>query len=112
MHPQPVQQRSVVTSHAYFQIVEIQVNVAHRLGFPRGIYSEIHSPIITQEIPCVMALTLQPIRDFPLPQVPGKREHNYECFQTIRKRDFEEILENFLTAGHIVFFKTPPNPQV
>ena len=66
MHPQPVQQTSVATSHAYFQIAEIQVNVARRLGFPPGIYSEIHSPITTQEIPCVMALTLQPIRDFPL----------------------------------------------
>ena len=66
MHPQPVQQTSAVTSHAYFQIAEIQVNIAHRLGFPPGIYSEIHSPITTQEIPCVMALTLQPIRDFPL----------------------------------------------
>ena len=57
---------TVVTSHAYFQIAEIQVNIAHRLGFPPGIYSEIHSPITTQEIPCVMALILQPIRDFPL----------------------------------------------
>jgi len=24
-------------------------------------------------------------------------------FQTIRKRDFAEILENFLAAGHLVF---------
>ena len=30
--------------------------------FPRGIYSEIHSPIATPEIMCVMALTLQPVR--------------------------------------------------
>ena len=28
-----------------------------------------------------------------------------ECFQTIRTRDFEEILENVLTAGHLVFLR-------
>ena len=26
-----------------------------------------------------------------------------EYFETIRKRDFAEILENFLTAGQLVF---------
>ena len=26
-----------------------------------------------------------------------------EYFQTMRKRDFAQILENFLTAGHLVF---------
>ena len=34
-------------------------------GFPRGIYSEIHSPIRTLEIICIMALTLQPITGCP-----------------------------------------------
>ena len=29
-------------------------------------------------------------------------------FQPIRKRDFAEILENLLTAWHLVFFKTLP----
>ena len=34
-------------------------------AFPQGIYSEVHSPITTMEIICVMALTLQPIRGCP-----------------------------------------------
>ena len=34
-------------------------------AFPWGIYSEVHSPINTPEIICVMALTLQPIRGCP-----------------------------------------------
>ena len=28
-----------------------------------------------------------------------------ECFQTIRTRDFVEILENVLTAGHLLFLR-------
>ena len=28
-----------------------------------------------------------------------------ECFQMIRTRDFVEILENVLTAGHLVFLR-------
>ena len=32
-----------------------------------------------------------------------------QYFQTIRKRDFAEILENFLTSGHLVFLKTLPD---
>ena len=32
---------------------------------PRGIYSEVHSPITTPEIICVMAFTLQPMRGCP-----------------------------------------------
>ena len=31
-----------------------------------------------------------------------------EYFQTIRKRDFAEIPENFLTAGHLVFLRPFP----
>ena len=33
-----------------------------------------------------------------------------ESFQTIRKRNFAEILENFLTAGHSVFYDPSPTP--
>ena len=33
-----------------------------------------------------------------------------EYFQTIRKRDFAEILENFLTAGYLVFLLVRPFP--
>ena len=31
-----------------------------------------------------------------------------EYFQTIRKRDFAEILQNFLTAGHLLFSRPFP----
>ena len=41
------------------------MNVHKGWAFPRGIYSEVHSPITTPEIICVMALTLQPIRGCP-----------------------------------------------
>ena len=41
------------------------MNVHKGWDFPRGIYSEVHSPINTPEIICVMALTLQPIRGCP-----------------------------------------------
>ena len=41
------------------------MNVHKGWDFPRGIYSEVHSPITTPEIICVMALTLQPIRGCP-----------------------------------------------
>ena len=35
-----------------------------------------------------------------------------EYLQTISKRDFAEILENFLTVGYLVFFfETPPDFQ-
>ena len=41
------------------------MNIHKGWAFPRGIYSEVHSPITTPEIICVMALTLQPIRGCP-----------------------------------------------
>ena len=41
------------------------MNVHKGWACPRGIYSEVHSPITTPEIICVMALTLQPIRGCP-----------------------------------------------
>ena len=41
------------------------MNVHKGWAFPWGIYSEIHSPIKTPEIICVMALTLQPVRGYP-----------------------------------------------
>ena len=55
-----------------FQRAEIQVN-KYKWGklstkaefFPGGIYCEIHSPIATLEVVCIMALTLQPIRGCP-----------------------------------------------
>ena len=33
-----------------------------------------------------------------------------ESFKTIRKRNFAEILKNFLTAGHLVFYDPSPPP--
>ena len=47
------------------------MNIYKGWAFPRGIYSEVHSPITTPEIICVMALTLQPIRGCP--QHSGKK---------------------------------------
>ena len=41
------------------------MNVHKGWAFPLGIFSEVHSPITTPEIICVMALTLQPIRGCP-----------------------------------------------
>ena len=41
------------------------MNVHKGWACPRGIYSEVHSPITTAEIICVIALTLQPIRGCP-----------------------------------------------
>ena len=41
------------------------MNILRGSTFPRGIYSEVHSPITTPEIICVMALTLQPMRGCP-----------------------------------------------
>ena len=60
-HPQPVQQTSVVlTSHAFsrkpkYKYRQTNMNVHKGWVFPRGIYSEVHSPITTPEIICVMA---------------------------------------------------------
>ena len=45
--------------------IKINMNVHKGWAFPRGIYSEVHSPITTTGIICVMALTLQPIRGCP-----------------------------------------------
>ena len=41
------------------------MNVLRGSTFPWGIYSEVHSPITTPEIICVMVLTLEPIRGCP-----------------------------------------------
>ena len=52
-----------------FERAEIRIlaymNIHKGRAFPRGIYPEVHSPITTPEIICVMALTLQPIRGCP-----------------------------------------------
>ena len=39
---------------------------------------------------------------------PADRLVKIEYFQTIRKKDFAEILENFLPAGHLVFLRPFP----
>ena len=64
------------------------MNVHKGWDFPRGIYSEVHSPINTPEIICVMALTLQPIRGCP--QHSGDwREHDYRRrFADVSSPDF------------------------
>ena len=41
------------------------MNVHKGWAFSRGIYSEVHSPVTTPDIICIMALTLQPIRGCP-----------------------------------------------
>ena len=64
------------------------MNIHKGWDFPRGIYSEVHSPINTPEIICVMALTLQPIRGCP--QHSGDwREHDYRRrFADVSSPDF------------------------
>ena len=59
-----------LTFSCLFERAEIQILVnkfecPQRLSFSPEIYSEVHSPITTTEIVCIMALTLQPIRSCP-----------------------------------------------
>ena len=60
----------VLTSHSFsrepkYKYRLTNVNIIRGSTFPRGIYSEVHSPVTTLEIICVMALTLQPMRGCP-----------------------------------------------
>ena len=65
--PQPVQKTPVVLNlHVPIPGSRNTSTKVHKgWGFPRRIYSEIHSPIRTLEIICIMALTLQPITGCP-----------------------------------------------
>ena len=68
------------------------MNVHKGWAFPRGIYSEVHSPITTPEIICVMALTLQPIRGCP--------QHSGETGTRLSSAIHRRLLSRFfLTEG-------------
>ena len=54
--------------------IEMRWAVHNGLGFPRGIYSKIHSPITTPEIISVIQLALNQSEAFP--NIPGKREQD------------------------------------
>ena len=64
------------------------MNVHKGWAFPRGIYSEVHSPITTPEIICVMALTLQPMRGCP--------QHSGETGTRLSSAVHRRLLSRFL----------------
>ena len=63
------------------------MNVHKGWACPRGIYSEVHSPITTPEIICVMALTLQPIRGCP--------QHSGETGTRLSSAIYRRLLSRF-----------------
>ena len=96
-----------------FQRAKIQVN-KYKSGklstkaefFPRGIYSKIHSPIITPEIICVMALTLQPIRGCP----QHSRETGTRLSSEIHRRLFSRF--SLREGGRLYTgYLTPPSNE-
>ena len=71
-------------------------NVLRGSTFPRGIYSEVHSPITTPEIICVMALTLQPMRGCP--------QHSGETVTRLSSEIHRHLLSRlFLREGPRLF---------
>ena len=63
------------------------MNVHKGWAFPRGIYSEVPSPITTPEVICVMALTLQPIRGCP--------QHSRETGTRLSSANHRSLLSRF-----------------
>ena len=79
------------------------MNVHKGWAFPRGIYSEVHSPITTPEIICVMALTLQPIRGCP--------QHSGETGTRFSSAIHKLFLSRFFNEGGETSVHRLPGPE-